>query len=206
MTDKIRELTEKIYNEGVVKAKEDADHIISEAKKEANKILESANKQKAEIIKKANKETQENKKNINSEIQLATLQFTSNLKQQITNSITTRQIQNPIKESFQDINFVKKIILTTVQNWNPQKSEELDLKILLPEEDKNEFTDFLNNKTVESLNKGVKIEFDSKTKNGFKIGPQNGNYIISFEGKDFENYFKKYFRQSTKKLLFDSVD
>jgi V/A-type H+-transporting ATPase subunit E len=65
-------------------------------------------------------------------------------------------------------------------------------------------TTFLKNKTLNSLNKGVTIEIDSKTKTGFKIAPLNGNYTISFNENDFENFFKSYFRERTKKLLFES--
>lgn len=44
MTDKILEITEKIYNEGVIKAKEDAEQIIAEAKSKAHEIIEAAKK------------------------------------------------------------------------------------------------------------------------------------------------------------------
>lgn len=203
MTNKIHELTEKIYNEGVVKAKVDADQIIADAKEKANNILNSAKKQETEILENASKKALEIEKNSNSEMQLAARQFTSNLKQKITNIITARQTENIMKEAFEEKEFVKNIILTTIQNWTPQNQEELDLKILLPEKDKKELTTFLEKKTFNTLNKGVTIEFDSKTKNGFKIAPLNGNYTISFSENDFENFFKTYFRERIKKLLFE---
>jgi V/A-type H+-transporting ATPase subunit E len=204
MSNKILELTEKIYNEGVVKAKVDADQIIAKATEKANEIIKSAKKQEIEILENANKQALDIKKNCDSEMQLAARQFTSNLKQKITTIITTQHSSNLIKESFKDIEFIKNIILTTIQNWNPQKPEELDLKLLLPEKVKKELTIFLENKTLNSLNKGVTIEIDSKTKTGFKIAPLNGNYTISFNENDFENFFKSYFRERTKKLLFES--
>jgi V/A-type H+-transporting ATPase subunit E len=204
MSNKILELTEKIYNEGVVKAKVDADQIIAKATEKANEIIKSAKKQEIEILENANKQALDIKKNCDSEMQLAARQFTSNLKQKITTIITTQHSSNLIKESFKDIEFIKNIILTTIQNWNPQKPEELDLKLLLPEKVKKELTTFLENKTLNSLNKGVTIEIDSKTKTGFKIAPLNGNYTISFNENDFENFFKSYFRERTKKLLFES--
>jgi hypothetical protein len=62
-------------------------------------------------------------------MQLAARHFTSSPKQKNTNIITTSQNVNPIKKSFQDEEFVKNIILTTIKNWNPQKPGELDLKV-----------------------------------------------------------------------------
>lgn len=202
MTDKILELTEKIYNEGVVKAKIEADKIIADAKKEASKIIESARQKELEIIKHAEIMATELKINTDSEIQLAARQFTSHLKQQIANLITTLQIERPLKEAFHDIEFIKQILLILIQNWNPQNPEEPELTILLPEKNKQEMLDFMESKTLENLNRGVHIQFEPKITNGFKIGPKNGRYMINFSDKDFENYFKKYLKERTKILLY----
>ncbi|MFA8435328.1 MAG: V-type ATP synthase subunit E [Marinifilaceae bacterium] len=203
MTNKILELTEKIYNEGIVKAKVEADQIIADAKEEANEILKSAKKQELEILERAKIQATELKKNTDSEIQLSARQFMSELKQQITNLVTVAQVEPSVKAAFYDIEFVKKIILTVIQNWNPQKPEELNLTILLPEKDEKEFSDFFETKAINTLNQGIDIQFDSKISNGFKIKPKAANYVISFSDKDFENYFKRYIKDRTKKMLFD---
>ncbi len=203
MTDKILELTEKIYNEGIVKSKVAADKIIAEARLEADNIIQSAKKQELEILKQAKIQAVEFKKNTDSEIQLAARQFMSKIKQQITNLVTVAQVEPSVKEAFSDIEFIKNIILALIQNWNPQKPEEFKLKILLPEQVEKEFYDFFETKAISVLNQGIEIQFDAKTTNGFKIGPKDGNYFISFSDKDFENYFKIYIKDRTKKLLFD---
>ena len=204
MTNKIIEITEKIYNEGVVKAKLEADKIIAEAKNKADEIIESAKKQELEILEQAKNQSAEYNKNTNSEIQLAARQFISKLKQQISNLITIAQIESSVKEAFNDSEFIKSLILTLIKNWNPQKPEDFKLNILLPEKDKKEFSEFFDTKTVNILNRGIDINFDDKVNNGFKIGPKDGSFIISFSDSDFENYFKDYIKERTKKLLFES--
>lgn len=204
MTNKIQEITEKIYNEGIVKANEEADALLNEAKNQAQNIIEEAKTKASKLVEEAEKSALEEKTKLHSELKMAALQFTSNLKQRITQSITLAQTESSLHTAFDDTEFVKKIILAIVEKWNPEKPEELDLKILLPEKDKTEFSSFLKEKTINQLNGKIAIEFDSKTKKGFKIGPENGNYVISFEEKDFENFFRKYFRESTKKMLFDA--
>ncbi|NOR76646.1 MAG: hypothetical protein GQ525_16000 [Draconibacterium sp.] len=203
MSNKILELTEKIYKEGVVKAEIEAGKIIADAKKEAGEIVNSAKYQRLEIIDLAKKQAEEYKKNTNSEIQLAARQFMSNLKHQIINIITAKQVETPVRKAFKDIDFVKNIILTLIENWNPQKPEELNLSILLPKNNEKALSDFFETKAIDVLNHGIEIQFDTKTTNGFKIGPKNGSYKISFADKDFENYFKGYIKERTKKLLFD---
>lgn len=206
MTDKIKEITEKIYNEGIIKAKEDADQIIAEAKNKAGEIISLAKKEQEELIKKAQEQAEEIRTKTNAEMQLAARQFISKLKQQITGLISTSQVNGYIKEAFNDTSFLKEIILTIIKNWNPQKQDELNLKVLLPEKAEKEFSTFFDSKAIKTLNNGVEVQFDKKLENGFKIGPQDGSYLISFTDKDFENYFKGYFKDRTKKLLFESQD
>ena len=204
MTNRILELTEKIYNEGVVKARIQADTIISDAQEEADEIIRLAEEKKLETLEQAKKQTEELKNNTNSEIQLAAQQFISKLKLQITNIITTNQIAHHIREAFNDVEFVKKIILTLIQNWDPQNSGELNLSIILPEKNKKEFSDFIEVQTKNILNGEIEIQYDTKATNGFKIGPKDGNYVVCFSDVDFENYFKKYLKDRTKKLLFNT--
>ncbi len=206
MTDRIQEITEKIYNEGIVKAKEDAGQIIFEAKAEAEKIIGDAQKKHEHMIAKAQKLSEEIKKRTESELQLAARQFTSKLKQQITEMITTAQVNIELADAFSDGTFIKEAILTLMKNWNPQSSEPLNLNVLLPEKSVKEINTFFDAKVTNTLNSGVEIKFDPNFDSGFKIGPKDGSYVLSFTDKDFEHFFKGYLRDRTKKLLFDPVD
>ncbi len=202
MTNKVQELTEKIYNEGVNKAKDDAEIIIAEAKKEAGKIIQAAQNQREEMLAQAKKEIGELKKNTDAEMQLAARQFVSHVKQQITNAITTAQVEEPVKEAFTDIDFMKNLMITMIKNWNTQNQEQPELRLLLSEKEANNLSAFFESKAFTTLNKGIEIKWDEKIKNGFKIGPEDGSYILRFSDTDFENYFKKYFKERTRDLLF----
>lgn len=203
MTKKILELTEKIYYEGVEKAKNEAKLIIANANKEADNIISSARGKEKEIAEEAIKQADELKINSDSEIRLAARQFVSNLKQQIAALITAAQTEGPVKEAFKDDEFVKNIILTIIKNWNPQKPEELNIKLLLPLKEEEGLMDFFNSKAKKLLDSGLEINFEPNIKSGFKIGPKDGSYHISFTDKDFDNYFKYYLKDKTKKMLFE---
>lgn len=203
MTDKITEITEKIYNEGIVKAREDAEQILENAKKEAEKIILKANNDGLEILEKNRNEAEDVQKKTLAELRLSAQQIISNLKRQITNIILTAQTESALNKSFNDVEFIQKMLLTLIQNWNPQKPEEMGLNILLPGKNEKKLSDFFKSKALETLNNGVIFSFDSKMENGFKISPKNGSYIVSFSKNDFENYFKEYLKEKTRKLLFD---
>jgi len=204
MTSKVLELTEKIYKEGVEKAKIEAKKILSDAKNKASEIITEANNKGKAIIEQTKKDAAEIKRNSESEMQLSTKQAISSLKQRITELVLSKQVEVPVKEAFKDSEFIKNIILTLIKNWNPQKPEELNLNLLLPQNQEKEFKQFFENKTKQHLNSGLEINFNTNIKSGFKIGPKNGSYIISFSDDDFKNYFKNYLKSSTKQLLFET--
>lgn len=202
MSDKIKKLTEKIYDEGIVKAREEASEIISNAKNEAAKIIVAAKADEAKILKAARNKAKELDEMTKVEIQLASRQAISNVKQQIQEIVTTAQVNAPIEEVFQDIDFIKKAILTLIHNWQTNQDGETDLHILLPEEVEKKISSFFNTNALNLLNKGVTLITEPKLTNGFKVKPKNGGYIISFTDNDFKEYFKQYLKNSTADLLF----
>lgn len=206
MTDRIEEITQKIYNEGITKAKDDAGQLIADAKEKAEAIIQLAKKTQDEIIRNAQKKAEKERQHNNAELQLAARQFISHLKQQITTLISTAQVDTPVNTAFTDQAFIKKIILTLIEKWDTNEQKNIDLNLFLAPEEQKELTAFLQSKANEALNKGLEISVDKKLKSGFKIGPKDGSYIISFTAEDFTNYFKQYFKDGTKKLLFDTVE
>lgn len=205
MADRIKELTEKIYNEGVAKAKAEATSIIVYAKEEATRIIEKAKEKESVILQKAKENAIEYKQITDAELKLASRQALNNVKQQIKTIVLAAQVEAPVKETFSNGDFIKNIILTLIRNWNPQKPEELNLNVLLPKKDELEMLEFFKIRANGALNKGLELQFDSKISNGFKIGPKDGSYVISFTDKDFEEYFKSYLKDKTAKLLFEDI-
>lgn len=202
MENKLQELTQKLYNEGVEKANEEADKIIKEAKAEADKIKKNAEKKAKGIIEEAEQKSEEIKKNVHAELELASKQTVRKVKQQITDLITSKVIDEPVKKAFDDEKFVKEIIETIIKNWDPQKKESVDLSVLLPEKLEKEFEKYFKAKTGKELNAKLELSFSEAVKGGFKIGPADNSYKISFTEEDFINFFKSYLRPKTGEMLF----
>lgn len=202
MENKLQELTQKLYNEGVEKANEEADKILAEAKSEADKLKQIAEKDAQKIIADAEQKSVEIKKNINAELNLAAKQTIRTVKQKITDMIVSKVINEPVKKAFDDEKFVKEIIETVVKNWNPQKNETIDLSVLLPADLEKEFAKFFTAKSGKELNANLELSFSDTIKGGFKVGPADGSYKISFSEEDFENFFKSYLRPKTIEILY----
>lgn len=202
MENKLQELTQKLYNEGVEKANVEAEKILAEAKSEAEKLKQNAEKDAQKIIANAEQKSAEIKKNVDAELNLASKQTIRTVKQQITDMIVSKVIDEPVKKAFDDVKFVKELIETVVKNWNPQKNETIDLSVLLPADLEKEFTKNFTAKSGKELNANLELSFSDSIKGGFKLGPADGSYKISFSEEDFENFFKSYLRPKTVEMLY----
>ena len=201
MESKLQELTNKIYSEGIEKANNEAASIIGNAENEARKILDNAKKEAEKLHEKARLETEELRKNVASEVKMSARQAISAVKQQITELITTRLVAEPVKDAFKDKDFVKEIIETVIRRWDPHTGG-IDLALTLPKEDAQKMASYFESKTLEALKSKVTVDFDEKMSGGFRIGPGDKSYVLSFTDDDFENFLKNYLRPRTTKLLY----
>jgi V/A-type H+-transporting ATPase subunit E len=201
MDSKIQQLTETIYNEGVQKAKEEAEAILKEAREKAAGIEKDAQKKAEKKLAEAEEKALELKKQVDSEIKMTLNQAVSAMKQEITSLITMKVIQPPVKELFSDKDFLQKLISTVVKGW--MEKESFDVKVILPEEERNQLEGFFKNNLADEMNKGLEVSFAKNVKSGFKIGPADGSYLISFTDEDFTNFLKAYLRPKTSQLLFE---
>ena len=202
MGNKLQELTQKIYAEGIDKANKEAEEIIAKASEEVEIMKEKAKKEAEQIIENAQKEAQEIKKNVNSEVSLSARQAINTIRQQITELITAKSTGEKIKEAFDDREFLQKIIETVVKNWNPNDTKVMDVSVLLPEKDRKELNAWFTSKQKSLLDAGLELKFDDSMESGFKIGPKEGSYQISFTEEDFDNFFRNYLRPRTMELLY----
>lgn len=201
MQSKLQELTEKIYQEGLEKGNEEAKAIVEAAKKEASDIVDSAKKEASQIVETAKKTAEETKKNTESEIALSSKQALNALKQQITDVLNSKVIDEATAEAF-DANFTKSIVETTLKNWSKDQSS--DLEVLLPASQEKELSASLNKSVKDLITKGLEIKFDGSIKSGFQISPKDGSYKVSFTEEDFANFFKQYLRPKLVELLFEA--
>ncbi|MDR2928320.1 MAG: hypothetical protein LBV41_09015 [Cytophagaceae bacterium] len=201
MQTKIQELTEKIYNEGVQKAKTDAENIVNKAHDDAEAIERNAAQTAEKIIDDAQKQAQMLKEHVETELKMSINQAVSALKQELTSLVTMQAVQSIVKESFTDVSFVQKLIETAVKGWADK--EIFDLNVILPETQRIEMETFFKNRMLMEMNNGLEITFTNSVKSGFKVEPVGDSYRLTFTDADFINFFKSYLRPKTSELLFD---
>jgi V/A-type H+/Na+-transporting ATPase subunit E len=202
MEDKLQLLTKKIYEEGVEKARQEAADILAEARKKAGDMVSEAQRSAQDIREQAQREADELRKNVNSEIQLSARQAISALKQEIANIVTFQANAVPLNEAIKDKDFLKGIIEIAVKNWSQNGHANADLALILPENARENVDIYLQAEVKEQLDKGLELNFSKNIVSGFRIGPADGSYVVSFSEKDFDNLFREYLRPKTIELLF----
>ena len=206
MQNKLQQLTEKLYNEGLSKGQKEANELLSKAQEEAKQIVEKAKKEAEAIISQANKQISESKTNADTEMKMAARQVMASVKQATGDAIITKAVTSANKAAFNDTDFIKSIIKTAIEKFNPNNLSNLQLSIILPEDKKAEMSSFIEDKAIKEMTGGLDIRFDKRFKAGFKIAPKDEGYYISFTEQDFENLFREFLRPKMVSLLFGEKD
>ncbi len=205
MENKLEQLTQKLYNEGLEKGRSEADALIASAKEQATKIVAQAEEQAALIIKKANQKAEDTVKNSVIDATMASGQVINTLKKQIEEVIVTKSISTTTKDLAADPNFIKDMLIAVAKNWNSQSGGKIELKAMLPESLKADLESMLSKAIQKELAGSMEITFDSATTSGFKVMPKDGGFYVSFSEDSFEALIKEYLRPAAAQMLFESA-
>lgn len=200
MQNKLQELTDKLYQEGLSKGKEEGELILANAKAEAEKILAEAKAEAEKIAAKARKDADDLAAKAKSDVKMASEQALQATKKDIENILSGSLVKEEVKKSLADTALMKEIILAVARNFNAQES--VDLALVLPESLQAELEPWVSAQLASALKSGVKAEFSKKVSGGFTIGPADGSWFVSLTDAAFNELVSEYLRPVTKKLLF----
>ena len=201
MENKLKELTERLYGEGLEKGRVEADRLVAEAKEKAAKILADATAEAEQIVKKAEAKAADTEKNSMTEISLAGRQAVAKIKSELAAAIIAKTSTEAVKAACVDAEFVKKLLLEVAKNWSGA-AEQVSLKALLPAALEAEFAKAFEASAKELLAAGVEVGYSKEVKSGFKVGEKDGGYYISFTDESFEALLDEYLREKVSQLLF----
>ena len=196
MENKIQELTDKIYREGVEKGNEEAQRLVSNAREEAAKILEEARKEAEAIVAIARKTAVETADNTQSEIKLFAGQAINALKTEIASLLTNQVVTKAVKDFVADKDYLNKFIVSLASQWVA------DEDIVISTADADGLKKYFAANAKSILDKGITIEKVNGNKALFTISPADGSYKVNFGEEEFENYFKDFLRPQLVEMLF----
>ena len=199
MSEKLQGLLQRIHEEGVAKAREEARQILEEAQAQADELLKKAEADAAAVVESAKKKAEELDRNTRSDLKMGAQHLMTSLKQRITNLVLAKAVDERIGASFRENDFVKKLILETLKLW-PERGQALNLT--LPAAVQKDLEKWAKTALKDVLGGEVRVDFSPAMKNGFSVAPADGTYKISFTDEDFAALFRSMLRPRVQRLLF----
>lgn len=200
MPNKLQELTDKLYNEGLSKGKEEGELLLAKARTEADEIVSSAQKKAENIIAEAEKSAAELKAKAESDIKSASAQSLQATKKDIENLLLGFTVSDKVKSSLADTAFIKEIIKTVAGKFSTEQPG--DLNLILPASLQKELEPWVGTELKKAIGTGVHAEFSKKVQGGFTIGPKDGSWFVNLTDENFTELIAEYLRPVTKKILF----
>ena len=200
MNDKIQQLTDKLYQEGLAKGQAEGEQILASARAEAEKILKDARSEADAVLALARKEADALASKAESDVRMASQQALQATRKDLENLVTGSIVDAPVQEAMSDAGFLKQIITAVAGKFSSQ--EQGDLSLILPQSLSDQLESFAAGELASLLGKEVNVSFSKKIAGGFTIGPKDGSYFISMTDQTFKDLICEYLRPVTKKLLF----
>ena len=198
--DKLQELTQKLYDEGLAKGKQEGEAVLQKAVEEAGSIVKKAQEEAEAILAKARKEADDFKVKVEGDVKMASMQALQATRADIESLVIAKAVDEPVAKALSSEEYLKGIITAVAQKFSAE--EPADLSLVLPESLKAGLEPFVKNELGKLLGKGVEASFSKKLAGGFKIGPKDGGYFVSLTDETFKDLIGAYLRPATKSLLF----
>lgn len=194
--EKIQELTEKIYREGVEKGQAEAERIIEEAKQTAEQIIAEAREQAKAVEAQAQKKASELDANTKSELKLYTSQALNALKSEIANVFSDKIAKDAVASLAADKNFLGQFAVMLASKWAGNEA------VVLSSSEAESLKEYFSKQAKELLDKGVTINKVNGKDTMLSISPADGSYKVNFGKEEFEAYFKNFLRPQLVDMLF----
>ncbi len=199
--NKLQELTQKLYSDGLERGRAEADRLVAEAKEAAAKILADAKAEAEAIVKGAEDRAEDVAKNAMTEISLAGRQALTKIKAELAEAVIMKTTGAAVKAATMDAAFVKDMLLAMANNWTAS-TVDVSLKALLPEEKRAELDAVMQSSAAELAKAGIEVGYTKDIKTGFKLGEKDGGYYIAFTDENFDALLKEYLREKVSNILF----
>jgi V/A-type H+-transporting ATPase subunit E len=195
MENKVQEITEKIYREGVEKGQTEAQKLIAQAEEDSAALLQQATQEAEAIIAAARKQAAELDRNTRSELSLYASRALETLKSEVADMVTDAIVHAAVKETV-TAEYLQKLMLSLTAEWS--KSGD----VVIQTADAETLKQYFVQHAATLLDKGVRIEQVNGKPASFAIQPAAGGYKVQFGEAEFTDFFKDFLRPHLSAWLF----
>jgi V/A-type H+-transporting ATPase subunit E len=202
MSEKLRLLTEKIYEEGIEKAKQESEKILAHAHAEAERLIKEAQKEKDNLLQTAAAEADAHRRKVEAEIKLAAVKAGNQLRADIENLLSEEHLTAPLTKGLADAQILRDVLVACV---SALKQNGGDWSILLSPEAEKQVQSWISDTRQQALQQGVEILADTSISEGFKVVSKGDGYALSFSAGAFTSFLSRYLKPETLRLVSEQA-
>lgn len=195
--EKIQELTQRIYQEGVEQAQVQAQKMISDAEKQAQQIVAQAQQRAEELVAEAKRTAAESKERAEKEMRMAAQQALGAIRAELTETFAGRLARQAASDALAQPKFAERFLLEAAKNWTGGAMP------VISGQQADELKAYFEANARRLLDSGLKFEQVSGHKALFSISPADGAYRIDFGAEEFERFFREWLRPQMAQILFE---
>lgn len=200
--NKLQEITQKLYEEGLSKGKLEGERILSEAKQEAERCKEMVQAEMEKLRKDTELQIAREKEKAEAELKRGLRQMVSEIKSEIEECLLSKTIESSVNMAFNQVDFVKKLLIEAVKSFGNSENDKSNIEILVPEPLLDEYNKILKAEMSDLLKNGMEVRSKKNLKVGFEIRSKEKGYKLSFTEDDFSALLKQYAGDSLRKWIF----
>lgn len=196
MDSKIQELTDKVYNEGVLKANAEAERIIAEAEARAKAREAEAESRAEEIIRLAGRRAEEQKQNTERELQLYATQLVEATRASLTSELAGKIAGDNVKALATNPEFIQQFMLELVKGFDLSRGVEIEGA------DAEKLSAYFASNARHLLEQGLSIKSVAGKPSEFTLRPADGGFKLQIGEAEFLELFKSFVRPQLAQELF----
>ena len=202
MEVQLKELIDKIKEEGVKTAEEQAAAIIGEAEKKAAALLakagQDAEKLRAEGKKEAEKYERTGKEALSQAARDVILLVQSKIEK-----LFEELLKNESDKAFTPV-VLQSIIVSLIESWS--KTQTSDLAILISKDDYAKLEESLRKGLAEYIKKGFEIRASDDIDAGFRVSLKDGSAYYNFSSQGIAELLSEYLNPKLKKIMSKAAE
>jgi len=199
MSENLKDLLEKINQEGIKSAEEKAKAIEDKAGKDAEKILGDTRKLADEIIRKAKIEAEKTKASANLSVKQASRDFLLGLKEDIRKTLN-KIIAGEINKALSNEE-IAGILADLIDKYAEKNGKAGDIKVLVKKDDLEKIKDTFMSKLKDKVKAGVEFRPSPNINAGFSISFDKGKSYFDFSDEGLLEALSAYLNPELAKLI-----
>lgn len=196
MDSKIQALSDKVYQEGVLKGQAEAERIIAEATARAEAREAAAERRAAEILQGAERAVEVLKQNTERELQLYAGQLVEATRASVTAELTGRIATENVEALSANPEFIQQFMLELVRGFDLSRGVEI------AGADAERLSEYIARHARHLLDEGLSIKTVAGKPSQFVLRPADGGYKLQIGEAEFLELFKSFVRPQLQEQLF----